>query len=351
MSFSVSPFGELKGQSIDLYTLSNDNGMKVKIMSYGATITSISMPCKNGKSQNIVCGFDTFEAYFSDEYKQNAPYFGCTVGRYAARIKDGKFKLNGKDYQLSCNDGDNHLHGGIQAFDKMIWDVEPMIKNKGESGIKFTLNIKDEHENYPGALTIDVTYTLTKANQLRIDYHAQSDADTPLSLTNHTYFNLGGFEDTILDHHAQINSKMYLTPDESNVPCGKLSPLCEVTDFQTPKLIGDAFTKLPQGFEHYYIFEDTSKELKSVAHFSHSASGRKLEVQSTEPGMLFYTAYYTSDNLQRESGEQFGQFRAFCCETSKYPNGPNIVGSPRSILKAGETYSETTQFNFSTEHS
>ena len=349
MLLSISPFGNFNDQNVELFTLKNTSGMTVKITNYGATITSLQVPDKNGVSEDIVCGFDSLEGYFSEEYKNNSPYFGCTVGRYAARIKDGKFSLNDKDFQVACNDGPNHLHGGVEGFDKILWEAEPFTDQKTQVGVRLSLVSPENHEAYPGELKVSVTYTLTNENELKIDYEANCDADTPLSLTNHTYFNLGAFENQIIDHQVQIKSNSYLQPDESNVPCGKLSALCEATNFLEAKTIGDSFAALPQGFEHYYIFEDTSSELKTVANFSHPGSGRKLEVQSTEPGMLFYTGYYTSDNLRRNDEVQFGQFRGFCCETSKYPNGPNIEGSPRSILKAGETYSETTQFKFSTE--
>ncbi|TWT80804.1 Aldose 1-epimerase precursor [Planctomycetes bacterium CA13] len=348
MKLSRQPFGEVDGQSVDRFTLENDNRMIVKITTYGGTVTSIVSPDKDGNQSDIVCGFDTLEGYFGDEYKANSPYFGCLVGRYAARIKDGKFTVDGTQHQVATNDGPNHLHGGIKGFDKRVWDVVSVAEDKDSVALTLSLESADGDESFPGNLKVVVEYRLTSDNELKIHYQAETDKTTPISLTNHTYFNLNGFKDNVLDHVLQLHSDRILVPDETNVPVGEEeSVMGTVADFNEPKRIGDAFDELPLGFEHFYAFNKPVGSLGKVAEVSEPITGRRLEVLSTEPGTLLYTGRYTSDKLHRESGDQFGQFRAFCIETSKYPNGPNIEGAPKSVLQPGETYDETTIYKLS----
>jgi aldose 1-epimerase len=314
-----------------------------KITNYGGIVTSLVVPDSLGGTADIVCGFDTLDGYFSDAYKGNSPYFGCIVGRYAARIKDGKFSVDGVDYQVATNDGPNHLHGGIKGFDKCVWGAEVLV-----DGLKLTLNSPDGDEGYPGNLDVTVVYSLTNDNELAIDYSATTDKATPLSLTNHTYFNLGGFQDKIRGHKAMIASDKILIVDETNVQVGEEFPVAgSVWDYNQSKPLGDVFPEKEMGFETYYAFSKPVGSFGKVAEFSDEASGRKLEVSSSEPGMLLYTGFYTSDELKRESGAQFGQFKAFCCETSKYPNGPNIEGSPDSVLTPGSKYESKTVFKLS----
>jgi aldose 1-epimerase len=347
MTISTQPFGEFDGQPVDQFTLENDHGMAVKIITYGGTVTSIVTPDKNGNRADIVCGFNTLEGYFEDEYKTNSPYFGCLVGRYAARIKDGKFTVDGEDFQVATNDGPNHLHGGVQGFDKRVWSVANADSDADSATLVLTLDSVDGEESFPGNLKVAVEYRLTNENEFQIHYSAETDKTTPVSLTNHTYFNLNAFQDTILDHVLQLNSGRILVPDETNVPVGEEQEVSgTAADFNEPKRVGDAFEELPMGFEHFYAFDNSTGALEKIAEVNESSTGRKLEVYSTEPGTLFYTGRYTSDNLRRESGAQFGQFRAFCVETSKYPNGPNIEGAPRSVLKPGEQYKESTVYKF-----
>lgn len=343
MSITKEIFGQIDGQSIDLYTLSNANGVIAKVTNYGGTITSLVVPDANGGSANIVCGFDTLDAYFADAYKANSPYFGALIGRYAARVKDGKFTVAGADYQVATNDGPNHLHGGIKGFDKCIWDAEIV----GES-LVLSLTSADGDEGYPGELKVGVTFTLNDENELTLAYEAVTNKATPLSMTNHTYFNLGGFQDNVLTHTACIAADKFLVPDDTNVPVGdEFDVAGSVWDYNTAKPIGAVFGECAMGFETYYVFKKPVGTFAEVAAFSDPASGRSLTVSSSEPGMLFYTGFYTSDKLKRESGEQFGQFKAFCCETSKYPNGPNIEGAPASILQPDEMYKSQTVYKFS----
>ncbi|MCK5175759.1 MAG: galactose mutarotase, partial [Planctomycetes bacterium] len=232
-------------------------------------------------------------------------------------------------------------------FDKQVWQGQAIEDDAGV-GVKLTLTSPDGDEGYPGNLSVTVIYRLTNDNELSLAYNAQTDKATPLSLTNHTYFNLNGFQGKILDHKAKIAADKFLLPDETNVPVGDEQDVAaSVWNYNVAKPIGDAFTREPKGFEHYYVFSKSPGSFENVAEFADETSGRTLQVSTSEPGMLFYTGFYTSDDLKRQSGPQFGQFKAFCCETSRYPNGPNIDNAPQSVLQPNETYQSKTVFKFS----
>lgn len=342
MPINKTNFGSFAGQDVELYTLSNTRGMEVKIATYGATVTAISLPDGSGGRREIAAGFDTLAGYFSDAYLANAPYFGCTVGRYASRIKDGKFRIGGKDYQVAVNDGSNHLHGGIDAFDKRIWTVA----HAADNAITLSLQSPDGDGGYPGNLKVSITYTLTEDDQLIMEYGGSTDQATPLSLTNHTYFNLSGFQETIHNHEARIDADAFLQPDETNVPVGEETAV-EGTfiDLRQGARLGDRLDQTETGFETYYRFEGATEQAREVAHFTHPASGVSLKVITTEPGALFYTGYFTSDALSRENGDQYGRYRAFCFETSRYPNGPNLDGVTDAVLSPGEQYSSKTIYH------
>ena len=345
MNFTKSNFGTLDGQQVSLYTLKNEHGMEVKISDYGATITSIKMPNQEGILEEITCGFDTFESYFSAAYQANAPYFGGTVGRYTSQIKDATFTLHGKVYQLAKNVGNNNLHGGKVGFDKRMW-AAALIEAEDQVKLEMTLLSQDMEEGFPGNVTVRVTFLLNNDNELAINYYATSDQDTPFSITNHTYFNLSGFSTSIENHSVQVLADKRQVWDDSGAATGELISVVGAPDdlrnIQTIQAVHEA---MGDGFEHYYIFDKKGFQLEKVAEINCQESGRTLEVITTEPGMLFYTGKYTSDHLKRESGEVYGKYRGFCCETHRYPNGPNIE-SPQSILKAGEAFVSTTIFRF-----
>jgi aldose 1-epimerase len=346
MNIYKTLFGSFQNQNIDLYTLKNSNGMSVKITNYGATITAISVPNSKGEVENIACGFDKLDGYFSNEYVDNSPYFGGTIGRYCSQIKDAKFSLNGKEYQLSANCGDNNLHGGTVGFDKRIWNAEVIEGN--QSSIKMTLTSKDLEEGYPGNVAVSVLFTLTANNELKIEYKATPDQDTPLALTNHTYFNLNAFSSTVEDHIVQVNTSKKQVMDDTGAGTGEILNIeGEADDLRIGKKVGDVHTQMNDGFEHFYIFDNANSDLQEVAFIKSKQSGRSLTVSSTEPCMLLYTGKYTSDDIKRENGEQYGKFRGFCCETHRYQNGPNIEDSPNTITKAGEEFKSTTIFKFS----
>lgn len=340
MKPTISKFGELEGAEVELFTLSNANGVTIKITSYGATITSISCPDKNGNTSEIVCGFNTLEGYFGEEYKNNSPYFGGTVGRYCSQIKDAKFTLDGDIFNLAENCGSNNLHGGVVGFDKRIWKAKAV-----ENGVVFSLYSKSMEEGFPGNVEVTVTYTLNNANELQITYNAKPDEDTPLALTNHTYFNLNGFNSNVECHTARINASKKQVWDDTGAATGEIVSVAgKVDDLREAKKIGDVHKALGDGFEHFYVFDDQSFKLQEVAQVACPVSGRSLIVSSTEPGTLLYTGKYTSNDLKREDGLQYGKYRGFCIETHRYPNGPNIADSPKSITKGGETFESTTIF-------
>lgn len=345
MSISQSVFGTYQNEEINLYTLKNSNGMEVSISNYGATITSLIVPDKNGKPENIACGFDDLEGYFSDEYTANAPYFGSTVGRYCSQIKDAKFTLNGKEYQLNANCGDNNLHGGTVGFDKRIWQVQ--LEGNDSNSVKMNLISKDLEEGFPGNVEVTVKFSLTDNNELQIEYTALSDQDTPLSLTNHTYFNLDAFANNVENHYAKVHTTNRQVLDESGAGTGEIKNVeNKVDDLSQGKRIGEVHEEMNDGFEHFYIFDNSKFDLKEVAQISSKASGRKLQVSTTEPCMLLYTGKYTSDELKRNKEEHYGKYRGFCCETHRFQNGPNIPWSPKSITKSGELFTSTTVFKF-----
>ncbi len=345
MKVEKETFGQWEQQNVDLYTLTNTKGMTVKIMTYGATITSIEVP--NGDTtKQVACGFDTFQGYLSEEYKGNSPYFGCTVGRYSSQIKDAGFTLNGEKYDLTANAGNNNLHGGGQGFDKRIWSAT-VVEDSENAQVEMTYVSNDMEEGFPGNVQIKVTFSLTDENEIVIDYDATTDKETPLSLTNHTYFNLSGFKDSVEGHQAQVHTNKRLALDDTGAATGEILQLDGAPDdLREPKRIGDVHQEIKDGFEHFYVFDNPDFKLQPVASVSDSDSELTLKVSSTEPCMLLYTGKYTSDELKRENGLPYGKFRAFCCETHRYPNGPNIPQSPKSTTKAEEAFKSRTIFKF-----
>lgn len=308
MKTTKNHFGKVEDQTVNAYTLENDHGMKVTVLDYGATIQSILIPMKDGEME-IVCGFDSMDSYFSKEYTENAPYFGGTVGRYTSQIKNSEFILDGKKYSLAKNCGDNNLHGGAVGFDKQFWKAGfKEVKN----GAALQMSLKSEHlqEGFPGNVEVQVTFSLSNENTLAIDYKAQSDHDTPFSITNHAYFNLNGFEENVEEHKVQIFSDKRLEWDASGAANGTILDVAGTAeDLRTQKAIGEVHNAMQDGFEHYYLFDEGISALKKVAEIKSEKTGLSMKVSTTEPGMLFYTGKYTSDALQRESGLQYGKYR------------------------------------------
>jgi aldose 1-epimerase len=336
--------------SIKLYTLENKAGMEVKITNYGAIVTSIKVPDRNGKLADIVLGYNDVSDYMNAVDK---PYFGAIVGRYGNRIAKGKFTLDGEEYDLATNNGENHLHGGVIGFDKVVWNAEVV----GGNAVRFTYLAKDTEEGYPGNLSVAVTYTLTDDNELEIDYRATTDKATPVNLTNHTYFNLKGEgEGTILEHELMINAKGFTPVDKGLIPTGKIVPVAGTPfDFTTAKPIGRDVGQENQqlefglGYDHNFVLDKGGREgeMTLAATVYEPASGRFMEVFTEEPGVQFYCGNFLDGRLKGKSGKTYVHRGGFCLETQHYPDSPNQPQFPNTILRPGEVYETRTVYRFS----
>jgi len=337
--------------SIKLYTLKNDNGMVVKVTNYGAIITSLMVPDRNGKLADVALGYNRVEDYIN---AVNKPYFGAVVGRYGNRIAKGQFTIDGETYSLLKNDGENHLHGGALGFDKVVWDVQD---DPSKNSIVLTYLAKNKEEGYPGNLQLKVAYTLTKDNSLIVEYLATTDKATPVNVTQHTYFNLKGEgEGTILDHELMLNAKKYTPVDKGLIPTGE-TPSVEGTpfDFTTAKAIGrDISVENEQltfggGFDHNWILDrgDKDNELTLAARVYEPTSGRVMEIHTTEPAVQFYCGNFLDGRLTGKSGKPYVYRGGFCLETQHYPDSPNQPNFPSTILKPGDQYKSKTVFRFS----
>lgn len=349
MNISKQPFGKMPdGSAVNLYTLTNDNGMEVKITNYGGTIVSLVVPDQHGHLDDIVLGFDTLE-----EYLEKSPFFGCVAGRYANRIGQAKFILNGVEYALAKNDGDNHLHGGTVGFDKKVWAAEEVSGDDGV-GLKLSYLSPDGEENYPGNLSVTVTYTLTNANEIKIDYHATTDKDTILTLTNHSYFNLAaGQAEDCLEHKLMLNALQFVPIDETLIPPGELRSVTGTPlDFTTPTVIGDRINedddqlRIANGYDQTWVLDNLEGKLVLAARAYEPITGRMMEVYTTEPGIQFYSGNFLDGSITGKGGIVYKQRYGFCLETQHYPDSPNKPHFPSTTLKPGDTYQTTTIYKF-----
>ena len=336
--------GSQGGGHIEVFELKNDNGMTVVLTNIGATIMSIRTPDKDGNAGEVVLGFDDAKTYLSEEYLKHGYFFGATVGRYANRIGGAKFSIDSKTYELEVNNGPNHLHGGTGSFNTKIWSADP-FEADGRVGVKMHYVSPNMENGYPGTLTVTVVFTLMADNELRINYQATTDKKTIVNLTNHSYFNLSGAP-TILDTEVSMAASRYTPMDETNIPTGEVesvknSPM----DFILPHRIGDRIALLENGYDHNYIIDGTQGELRKAAEAYDVRSGRTLTFLTTEPGFQFYTAYYLGGEYQRE-GLRYGSYAAFCFEAQHFPDSPNKKQFPTTVLKPGETYTQTTIYRF-----
>ena len=344
MGITEKPFGNTDGQAITEYTITNANGMQASIINYGGTITKLTSPDKNGRFGDVVLGYESLDGYL----QKGNPYFGALIGRYGNRIAKGKFILDGKTYTLAANNNGNTLHGGNKGFDKVVWNAE----KQGDSSLKLTYQSKDGEEGYPGNLNVTVIYTLTADNALMIDYTATSDKATPVNLTNHAYYNLSaGSDSTILNHELQINADKYTPVDSLLIPTGQIASVKGTPfDFTTMKPIGRDIAQVKGGYDHNWVLNKTSKGLEKIATLYHPASGRMMDVYTTEPGLQFYTGNFLDGTLTNtRGGTKYVQHGALCLETQHFPDSPNHPNFPSTILKPGETYKSTTVYKFSTK--
>lgn len=394
-TFKKEPFGKTPdGTEVEQYTLTNKNGMVVKIITYGGIIREILVPDRDGKLGDVVLGFETLDGYL-----QGHPFFGCITGRVANRIAKGKFSLNGKDYSLEVNNGPNSLHGGKVGFDKKVWKVLAQVDGPDYQGIKLHYQSKDGEEGYPGTLDTTVTYTLNDSNDLKIEYSATTDQATPVNLTNHAYFNLSGGKTDVLGHQLKLNCYRYTVADDTLIPTGEIkevtgSPLDFFTREHTlGERIKDLYETPAKGYDHNFLvmsFADMLKlgkealakkakdlgvdhpdvvkgakvlaeqetllkrapdvmnsKLKFTARVTDPASGRVMEMKTTEPGVQLYTGNFL-DGKPGKGGTTYGKHWGVCLEAQHYPNSINTPSFPTTVLKPGETYSQTTIYTFST---
>jgi len=342
------PFGKTADQeAVDLYTLTNANGVEVAIMTYGGTVVSLKVPDRTGKMTDVVLGYESLEGYL-----KSSPYFGCIVGRYGNRIAKGAFSLNGHQYTLPKNDGENTLHGGIKAFDKVVWKASE-VKSKTGVGLSLSYTSKDGEEGFPGNLSVRVVYTLTNKNELKIDYSATTDKITVINLTHHSYFNLAG-EGSILNHEMMINADRFTPVDSGLIPTGELrsvkgGPL----DFTKPARIGARIDEqneqlvLGRGYDHNWVLNNNTGRLALAARAYEPASGRVMEVYTTEPGLQFYTGNFLDGSITGKGGQVYKKRYGFCLETQHFPDSPNKPNFPSTVLKPGQKYQSTTVYKFS----
>jgi len=343
MSIEKQAFGKTKdGKEVDLYTLTNTNGLKAKITTYGGIVTSLQVPDRDGNLADIVLGYDTV-----DEYIKSNPYFGALIGRYGNRIAKGKFTLDGVEYTLATNDGPNHLHGGIKGFDKVVWKASAMETDEGPA-LKLTYVSPDGEEGYPGTLTCTVVYTLTDNDELKISYEAETDKATVLNLTHHSYFNLGGFDSgDILDHELQLNADNFTPVDDTLIPTGKIQPVKGTPmDFTSPKVIGSRIGHVKGGYDHNYVLNSSDGSLALAASVHDPKTGRVMEIYTTEPGIQFYSGNFLDGTLKGK-GAVYNKHYGFCLETQHFPDSPNKPEFPSVVLKPGEKYTQLTVHKFS----
>lgn len=345
-----SPFGTLPdGQEVQLFTLKNNAGLQVQITNYGGIITSIKTPDALGDSADIVLGFDKLEPYL-----KGTPYFGALIGRYGNRIGKAKFTLDGVEYQLPINDGENHLHGGEVGFDKRLWSAETFTTDSS-AGVILQLTSADGDQGYPGNLQVKVVYALTDENALTITFEAETDKATPVNLTNHAYFNLAGQGD-VLGYQVMLNADAIVAISESLIPTGELMPVAgSPFDFRTPKAIGeDIGQDHPQlargiGYDHTFVLDPLDKgEMKLAARVVDPTSGRVLEVHTEEPGVQFYSGNFLDGSLSGK-GRTYDYRTGFCLEPQHFPDSPNQPAFPATILRPGETYSTRMSYTFSVQ--
>jgi aldose 1-epimerase len=341
-------FGTREGRPVNLYTLKNAHGIEIQAMNYGGIIVSIRVPDRKDQFADVVLGHDKLEGYIP-----NPPYLGAIVGRYANRIANGTFTLDGKTYTLPKNDGPNTLHGGTtRTFDKVVWEAEPL---KGENGVAFSYLSKDGEEGFPGNLKVKVTYTLTDSNELVIDYEATTDKATPINVSQHSYFNLAGQgTGDILDHEVMINADRFTPVDKNLIPTGELRPVKGTPmDFTTATKIGaridDNYEQLQlgHGYDHNYVLNRKGPGMQLAARVYEPTSGRVLEVSTTQPAVQFYSGNFLDGTVTGKEDRVYKRRYGFCLETQHFPDSPNHPNFPSTILKPGETFHQKTSFKFS----
>jgi aldose 1-epimerase len=348
-SIAKESFGRTpEGRKVDLYTLRNASGMQATIINYGGVVVSLNVPGGPDAPVDVVSGCPDLDGYLTE-----SPHFGAIIGRYGNRIARATFSLNGIRYLLAKNNGDNSLHGGRKGFDKVLWDARDASAG-GVHSLELTYLSKDGEEGFPGNLAAKVTYTVTPDNEFRIDYHAVTDQDTVVNLTNHSYFNLAGQGNgDVLGHEVMIDADRFTPVDAGLIPTGQLQPVAgTVFDFRKPVAIGsriatdDEQLKLGAGYDHNFVLNHDQGSLGLAAMVSEPRSGRVLEVLTTEPGVQFYTGNHLRASVRGKAGKTYQPRFAFCLETQHFPDSPNQSAFPSTVLKPGEEFSSTTVYRF-----
>jgi aldose 1-epimerase len=350
----ATPYGALPdGRSVEAYQIGNDSGMGVSVLTYGGIVASLVVPDRHGVTRNVVLGFSRLE-----DYLERSPYFGAIIGRYANRILNGWFELDGVTYQVPINEPPTSVHGGERGFDKRLWRAQPFADEEW-SGVRLGYVSPDGEEGFPGTLRTEVTYAVARDNLLRVDYRATTDKPTVVNLTNHSYFNLAGEgSGSVLDHEVEILANHYLPLTTSQVPTGELAPVSGTPmDFRTPRRIGDRIRSgFPQlvighGYDHNYVVDRPEPSDRSVvlaARVREPSTGRVLEISTSEPGIDFYTGNFLDGSLVGTGGAVYRQGDAFAIEPEHFSNSPNMPQFPSTRLNPGEQFMSTTEYRFTT---
>ena len=343
---SSAPFGKMEdGTPVSLFTMNNGKGMTMKVMNYGGIIVSLMVPAKEGKPIDVILGFDSLKDYIAHN-----PFFGALVGRYGNRIAKGRFALDGKVYELVKNNNGNHLHGGTRGFDKVFWNIEEVPSGEGVA-IKLSYASKDMEEGYPGNLRAEIVYTLTDDNTVKFDYKATTDKKTVVNLTQHTYFNLNGGKTDILSHEVSLNADRFVPVDKTLIPTGELKSVENTPfDFRTPFAIGarideqDPQLQFAGGYDHCWVIN--GQGMRTAAVVFEPVSGLEMTVDTTEPGVQFYTGNFLDGSLTGKNNVVYKKRTGFCLETEHFPDSPNQKQFPSVVLNPGDTYSTQTSYHF-----
>jgi len=344
-----APFGSVPDGPVEVFTIANASGMEVRAMTLGGIILSLRVPDRHGAFDDVVLGFEEAAPYLNP----GGPYFGAIVGRYANRIANGRFALDGTTFRLAANNGPHHLHGGIKGFDKVLLAAAPFETASG-AGVVFTRTSPDGEEGYPGALRVEVTYTLNDRNELSVDYRATTDKPTHVNLTQHSYFNLAGQgARDVLDHQLLINADRYTPVDATLIPTGQLAPVAGTPfDFRQPTAIGARIdADHPQlrhgrGYDHNWVLNRDAGAVSLAARVVEPTTGRTLDVRTTEPGMQLYTGNFLDGTITGTGGRVYRRRYGFCLETQHFPDSPNQPAFPSTLLRPGDTYRSRTEFAF-----
>jgi aldose 1-epimerase len=347
MAIECEPFGTAAdGRAVELYTLSNPNGVRARIATYGATLVSLEVPDRHGAHADIVLGFDSLEPYLTEH-----PYIGSVIGRYANRIRSGRFRLNGTLHELPCNDGTNHLHGGPLGFHKVIWNAHAAA-SPDDTQLTLTYRSISGEQGYPGNLNVELRYALTHRNELSLDYTATTDAPTIVNLTHHAYFNLAG-TGTILDHQLQLFADSFLPVDETLIPLGQVRSVKGTPfDFTTPFAIGtrinapDEQLMTAGGYDHNWVLKKNAADCALAGEVYEPVTGRTMTVHTTQPGVQIYSGNFLDGSVRGKGRVAYPKHAGFCFETQHFPDSPNHVSFPSTVLEPGSTLRERTLYRF-----